>query len=92
MIIYIDKDYRCYAEHSEDLSSYNVPFFDGKCLDFIEGYRYIPEGETWIREDGTKFTGEMISPFVNSSELEKAQLIYEKEQAEEIAKILLGVE
>ena len=93
MIIYIDKDCKCHAEPAEPaegLRAFDVPFFDGKCKRFIEGYRYIPEGETWTHENGTKFIGEMLAPFTDYTELEKAQLIYEKEQAEEIAKILLG--
>lgn len=90
MIIYIDNDFKCHAELSEGLRAFEVPFFEGKCKRFIEGYRYVPQGETWVREDGEKFKGEMIAPFVNYSKLYEAQLIYEKEQAEEIAKILLG--
>ena len=90
MIIYIDDNYRCHAEPAEGLRAFELPFFEGKCKRFVEGYRYVPQGETWMRDDGEKFTGEMVSPFTDYSELEKAQLIYEKEQAEEIAKILLG--
>ena len=90
MKIYIDKDYKCHAEAAEGLRAFDVPFFEDKCSRFIEGYRYVPQDETWTREDGEVFTGEMIAPWKNYSELEKAQLTYEKEQAEEITKILLG--
>lgn len=90
MIIYIDNDYKCHAEAAEGLRAFEVDFFNGKCPTFIEGYRYVPYGETWIREDGEKFKGEMIAPFINYIELKEAQLIYEKEQAEEVARILLG--
>ena len=90
MEIYIDKDYKCHAEPAEGLVAVEVPFFDGKCSRFIEGYRYIPHGETWVREDGKVFIGEMIAPFINYSKLEKAQLIYEKELSEEALNILIG--
>ena len=36
-------------------------YFDGKSDVYIEGYRYIPEGQTWIRSDGVEFQGLMIS-------------------------------
>ena len=88
--IYIDSDYKCHTSAAENRRAVETDFFDGKCKQFIEGYRYVPMGETWVRFDGKVFSGEMISPHIDYNELEKAQLIYEKEQAEEIAKILLG--
>ena len=90
MIIYLDCQFRCHTEPGEGLRAVETEHFDGKCKKFIEGYRYVPKGETWVREDGEVFTGEMIAPHINYSELKEAQLIYEKEQAEEIARILLG--
>ena len=90
MIVYVDKNFRCHANPAEGLRSFDVPNFEGKCKRFIEGYRYIPDGETWIREDGVKFKGEMIAPFINYYELKEAQLIYEKELAEEALNILIG--
>jgi hypothetical protein len=90
MIIYIDNDYKCYVSNSSTMTAVEVDFFNNKCAIFIEGYRYIPTGETWTREDGVEFKGEMIAPWKNYAELEKAQLVYEKEQAEEVARILLG--
>lgn len=55
-------------------------FFDGKCEAFIAGYRFVPRGETWTREDGTVFAGEMIAPWLPSDGLEKAQAEYEHKQ------------
>ena len=89
-IIYIDSDYKCHAAATEGLRTVETAFFHNKCDKFIEGYRCVPEGESWTREDGEVFEGEMIAPHTDYRELERAQLIYEKEQAEEIAKILLG--
>ncbi len=41
----------------------NVLFFDGMCDEVIEGYRYVPKGETWEVEDGMRFEGELICPW-----------------------------
>lgn len=37
-------------------------FFAGKCQAFVEGYRVVPDGQTWTREDGAAFSGLMIAP------------------------------
>ena len=46
MQIYIDAAYRCHAADDGRLRAVECGFFDGKCDAFIEGYRYIPEGES----------------------------------------------
>lgn len=53
-------------------------FFEGKCRTLIEGYRYVPKGEEWTREDGEVFIGEMISPWKDYALLEAAQAGYEE--------------
>ena len=78
MIIYIDSDYKCHVSSAEGLREFDVPFFDGKCKAFIEGYRYVPEGETWTRSDGVEFNGEMISPLKDYNILAAAQAQYEE--------------
>ena len=65
MKIYIDSNYRCYTEPAEGRQEQETSFFDGKSKRFIEGYRFVPSGEVWIRNDGVQFTGEMISPIEN---------------------------
>ena len=80
MKIYIDSDYKCHVLNDGTMREFDVPFFDGKCDIFIEGYRYVPPDETWEREDGEIFRGEMISPWKDYSELYLAQLEYEVEQ------------
>lgn len=59
-------------------------YFDGKCKEFIEGYRYVPAGCEWTRSDGAVFQGLMVTPWRNWGELDKAQRAYEKEQFEEL--------
>ena len=58
--------------------------FDGKCNAYIEGYRFIPSGQTWTRADGVVFTGEMIAPWKPWDELDAAQREYEREQLNEL--------
>ena len=77
MIIYVDKDYKCHTEPAEGLRGFELPFFEGKCKSFVEGYRYLPEGETWTREDGEVFSGEMISPCEDFKVLHSAQQLFE---------------
>lgn len=80
MQIYIDNDYKCHTSPGEGLTAVETDFFDGKCRQFIEGYRFVPAGCTWVREDGQVFTGEMISPFKDYETLLEFQTLYEEEQ------------
>lgn len=90
MIIYIDNDFKCHVVNDGTLTSVETDFFDGKCDAFIEGYRIIPFGSSWTRNDGAVFEGEMVAPWKPYDELDQAQREYEKELAE-VAKILMGV-
>lgn len=78
MKIYIDEDFRCHISEAEGLSPAETEFFDGKCALFIQGYRFVPAGESWTREDGTVFVGEMMAPAEDSRILEAAQAAYEE--------------
>lgn len=86
MVIYIDSDNKCYATSAEGLRAFETElindFFKGKCAAFIEGYRYIPYGESWTRSDGKVFHGEAISPWKNSVVLMAYQEQYEAMLAE----------
>lgn len=81
MKIYIDSDYKCHASNDGTMREFDVPFFDGKCKTFIEGYRYVPYGERWVKPNGEFFRGEMISPWVPYQLLAAAQTAYEEGQA-----------
>lgn len=76
MKVYIDSEFKCHVSPGEGLREVEVSFFDNKCNEFVEGYRYIPSGSVWIREDGVEFAGEMISPWKDYNELAMAQLDY----------------
>lgn len=80
MIICIDNDYKCHTSDPDGIyTAVETDFFDGKCKAYIEGYRYIPAGESWTRPDGVVFTGEMIAPWKDWRELDEAQREYERE-------------
>ncbi len=82
MIIYIDSDYKCYTTDDGTRRAFDVTFFDGKCAEFVEGYRYVPSGETWTRADGQTFTGEMITPWRDYSGLTAIQTAVDRAQAQ----------
>ena len=82
MTIYIDSDYKCHLSDDGTRRAFDVPFFDGKCTEFIEGYRYVPSGETWTRKDGQTFKGEMIAPCRDYSQISESQSAVDKAQTQ----------
>ena len=93
MIVYIDSDYKCHLTNDGTMTAVETDFFGGKCPEFIEGYRFVPSGESWARADGVVFHGEMIAPWKPWEELDEAQRAYERELLAEYAEALktLGV-
>lgn len=77
--IYIDADYKCHTANAEGRRAVKTDEFGGKCTAYIEGYRFVPAGEIWVRADGTAFSGEMIAPWKPWEELDAAQRDYERE-------------
>lgn len=80
MTIYIDADFKCHAAIADGLTAVDTDFFIGKAPGYIEGYRFVPAGESWTREDGAVFAGEMVSPWKPWEELDAVQREYEREQ------------
>lgn len=80
MIIYIDANYKCHTAPGTGLTAVDTTAFDGKCAAYIEGYRFVPDGSTWVRSDGAVFQGEMVAPWKPWEELDAAQREYEREQ------------
>lgn len=80
MTIYIDTDYKCHTTTADGLTAVETNYFDGKCTAYIEGYRFVPSGSTWVRSDGAIFQGEMVAPWKPWDELDAAQREYEREQ------------
>jgi hypothetical protein len=77
--IYIDSDFKCHRQQRGTMTAVETDFFDGKCDTFIEGYRFVPDGESWERSDGVVFQGEMVAPWMPYDELDAAQREYERE-------------
>lgn len=91
MTIYIDGDYKCHTSPGDGLTAVETDAFNGKCKQLIEGYRFVPAGEIWARDDGEVFRGEMVAPWRDYELLAELQALYEEEQAkttEEIAALV----
>ena len=91
--IYIDSEFKCHVSNDGTMTAVDTDGFDGKCDAFIEGYRFVPDGETWIRSDGVTFEGRMIAPWKDFSELDAYQRSYEQQlmrENEEILESLMG--
>ena len=76
MTIYIDSDYKCYTSEADGRRAVETNFFDGKCPEWIESFRFVPAGETWMREDREEFRGEMTAPWKDLGEAYAAQTAY----------------
>lgn len=91
MKIYIDVDYKCHVTDDGTMRAVETNFFDGRCAEFIEGYRYVPSGETWTRTDGQMFIGEMIAPWKDYEQLSEIQTAVDRIQVqsdEELASLI----
>lgn len=92
MKIYIDSDYKCHISLADGLTAVETDAFEDKCSRYIQGYRFVPAGESWTREDGHTFTGEMIAPWRDYAILAEFQSIYEEELAKAVEEIAALVE
>ena len=92
MTIYIDSDYKCHTSPADGLTAVETDVFDGKCRQYIEGYRFVPSGAIWTREDGQVFHGDMVAPWRPYEILAELQAIYEEEQAKAVEEIAALVE
>ena len=82
--IYIDSDFKCHLSDDGTMTPVETDFFDYICDTMLEGYRFVPAGETWTREDGEVFDGEMIAPWKPWLDLDDAQREYERELITEL--------
>lgn len=92
MTIYIDSDYRCHTFPADGLTAVETDAFNGKCRQYIEGYRFVPAGQSWTREDGQVFTGEMIAPWRDYEILSEFQEVAQEEQDKATAEMAALVE
>lgn len=91
MTIYIDDDYKCYVSAADGRRAIETNEFDGKCDEWIESYRFVPNGETWTRDDGEEFT-DMIAPWKDLSEAYAAQEAYVTTQNRQYEAALTEIE
>ena len=93
MKLFVDDDYKCHTSDPDGIyTAVETDFFDGKCADYIKGYRFVPAGATWTRPDGTTFTGKMIAPWKDWLELEAEQMEYERQLIAEYEQALSEIE
>ena len=92
MTIYIDNDYKCHVFAAEGRRAVETELFDGKCPEWIESYRFVPADETWTREDGEEFRGEMAAPWKDLSEAYAAQTAYVTAQNAQYEAALTAIE
>lgn len=89
--IYIDSDFKCHLTDDGTMTAVETDFFDRICDAMLEGYRFVPAGQTWTRDDGVVFEGEMIAPWKPWDSLDVAQREYEMELLAEYAEALKTV-
>ena len=92
MTIYIDSDYKCYVSAAEGRRAIETNEFDGKCPEWIESFRFVPAGETWTREDGEEFRGEMAAPWKDLGNAYAAQAAYVTAQNAQYEAALTAIE
>ena len=78
--IYLDSEFMCHVTDTGSLQAVETEVFDGKCDKYIEGYRFVPEDQTWTRDDGVQFTGPMVSPHKNYDILAAYQEQYQSDE------------
>lgn len=89
--IYIDNEFKCHITNDGTMTAVETDFFDGKCDEYIEGYRFVPSGAVWENEGGAVFHGEMITPWKPFEELERVQVAHERKLLAEYAEALRTV-
>lgn len=87
MKIYLDNDYKCHVTDDGTMREIETAFFDGKCTDLIEGYRFIPNGEKWVKPNGVIVRGEAVFPWHDYAQLAAAQSGYEEADAKATAEL-----
>lgn len=87
--IYIDNDFVCHIKNDGTMQEIQTDVFDGQPDEFIKGYRYVPQGETWVRSDGVEFHGVMVSPAkdYNRIMVDVAVSYLDDEQAESVSSL-----
>lgn len=80
--VYIDSDFKCHISDDGTMTAVETDAFDGKCDAYIEATRFVPMGESWTREDGMAFHGEMVTPWKDSRVRDAYQEQYEAQNSQ----------
>lgn len=92
MTIYVDNDYKCHVADDGTMTVVDTDAFDGKCNEYIEGYRFVPAGETWTRDDGVQFAGQMVSPWRDIRQYNSEQQQYNQTLLAQYEQALTSIE
>lgn len=92
MTIYIDSDYKCYVSAADGRRAVETEAFNGKCAEWIESFRCVPAGETWVKPNGEMFRGEMVSPWKDLGNAYAAQTAYVEQQNTQYEAALTEIE
>lgn len=90
--VYMDSDFKCHLTDDGTMTAVETAFFDGKCDALVEGYRFVPAGQSWTREDGAVFQGELAFPWKPPEELDGFQREYERELLRQYEQALAEIE
>ena len=91
MIIYLDSEYRCHVDNNGTLREIETNVFDGMPDAYINGYRFVPDGETWTSADGTVFHGSMVAPAKDYiSVMEDVAMSYLTDDEAEVVTVLFS--
>ena len=76
MIVFLDTDFKVHTTLADDRIEIEDTFFDNKCVNLIESYRYVPIGKTWVDKGEREFAGPMIAPWRNIRQYDGEQQQY----------------
>lgn len=93
MTIFIDSDCKCHVSNPNGTyKKVEAPeLFKGKCPTYIEGWRFIPAGETWRDSAGKVFHGEALTALRDTALLDEFQRQYQAQLAAAAAAYAEGV-
>ena len=96
--VFIDDVYACFTENADGRREVESDFFDGKCKELIECFKFVPLGESYTDEyglthaDGVAWNVKDVDGLVGSAQRTyELHLIAEYEQALSEIEAALGV-
>ena len=83
-MVYIDTQYHCHTDNPNRLyREVDTRYFDGNCKTFVEGFCFVPFGESIELPDGNIIRGETRFAWKPYDELDAAQREYERQLLKE---------